>query len=139
MIQLVNVEEAKKKYKDTFNKDVRDAMSVSIHPMENNIRIAAFDRFNNLRELKLETESNCTGYKSVCISSVNKQDVLWDFLFCKEGFWYETYKDTYRGSIKTVSDKGREGFISQIVFHTKKKEYIYTKVADNYVNKAILD
>lgn len=139
MIQLVNLTEAKKSYKDTFNKDVRDAMTVSIHPTENYIRIAAFDRFNNLRELKLETESNCTGYKSVCISSVGKLDVLWDFLFCKEGFWYETYKDTYRGSIKTVSDKGREGFISQVVFHTKKREYVYTRPADNGVNKVILD
>lgn len=125
MITFTNLTEAKATFKKTFNKDVTGTLSVQIYPNENRMRIAGFDCFNNLREINLEIESTCKFYKTVHISSISKNSCLWDIIWDKGGFVYDTYRNAFSELETRSKTNGTIFTMAEIVFHSKKREYAY--------------
>ncbi len=57
---------------------------------------------------------------AVYLAFVETNDCVFDLLFDKEGFYVELYPKAYT-DLKTVSVHGVEGFISEVIFKTKRK------------------
>ncbi len=128
MIKFKDYTEAKRNFKSVMNKDVSDFICIQINPKEEYIRFASHDRFNNLREVKIPIEVDMFEFdkKKVTISSISKLDCIWDLIWYKDGFYYETYPKAY-SDIETRSlNHGTKYDICQVVLCTKKKRYVYT-------------
>ena len=127
MIKVINVAEQKKTFKKVFNNDCMSRFFVCINFVESKIIVSTLDNYNNVRRLEMPFENtwNTQHLKKLNLSSIGRNHVLWDFIFNKEGFLVETYKNTYRDLITTSKDHGTVYTMAEIVFRTKRKEFEY--------------
>ena len=116
MITVENAQAEKQRFKRMFSNV--SSVGVSIIPKGNGVIIL------RIQSDKLCFETRCidtTPYTStVYLSFVDINDCLFDLLFAKDGFFMELYPKAYR-DIKTISTSGVEGFISQVIFKTRRK------------------
>lgn len=128
MIKVQNIAEAKQTFKKLFKNDCSDSFTVVIDVADKILYLSTLDSFNNVRRLEIPLEEVNyvnSNIKRIILSTVHRLDVLWDFIWDKDGFWMETYKDTYPDILSKSKKHGTEYTMAQIVFRTKKKEYSY--------------
>lgn len=127
MVKVINVAEQKKTFKKVFNNDCMSRFFVCINFEEKKIIVSTIDNYTNVRRLEMPFEStwNTQNLKKLNLSSIGRNHVLWDFIFNKDGFLAEAYKNTYRDLITTSKDHGTVYTMAEIVFRTKRKEFEY--------------
>ena len=128
-MRVIDVKESKANFRKQFGHDCNGTFSVSIIPTEERIRIATTDSFNSVRVLYVPielTEYEALGHnrRKINLMSVDRNDVLWDFIWNKDGFWLEIYKDAYRELETRSKQHGTLFTMAEIIFNTKKKRYI---------------
>lgn len=127
-MKVREIKEMKEKFRKQFGHDCNNTFAVSIIPEKETIRVATIDSFNTVRELYIPVE--LTPYedlnkRKINLGSVDRKDVVWDFIWNKDGFYLETYKNAYRDLETRSKEHGTIFTTAEVVFNTKSKRYIY--------------
>lgn len=129
MIKVIDIVEQKKNFKRMFNNDCcMSSFFVCINFETSKIICSTIDNFNNVRRLEMPFEQE--GYevrdiRKINLSSIGMNHVVWDFIWNKDGFYFETYKNAYRDLITTSKEHGTVYTMAEVVFKTKRKEFEY--------------
>lgn len=135
MIIIENAANEKAKFRKMFKEFT--SLYIMMKPNGNkvDIRFSGESHHGARVELKLVANADYTSNlrNTIYLPFVDYNDCVFDLIFDKDGFYLELYKNNYQG-IKTINEQGTEGYISTVIFKTRRKTTHFTAPCNRYTD-----